>query len=207
MAALDTLLYNHIANQTEMASSRGICSIVTLIHDENFIAKELALTTIANISENGYYLWIANVRTGAVAALVALLRDGTSAQQSCSLRVIRNVITFKYLELIAAGGVEPLVNLLDSGNAWRQEAAASVLRIVAENGKGSKIIKAGGVPHILALLGSDSMAAQEAATLLRYLTCNNSTKAKVARAGAIPKLILLLDDDDDTVIEAATEMW
>lgn len=117
VGALAALASKHKANQAEMARVGGMRPIVALIHNKNFTAKELAVTTSANLAEDDRYPRNVTLSAMDITALVALLRDGTDTQQTCSLVAIRNVIKDGYREFIVAGGVELLVDLLGSEDA------------------------------------------------------------------------------------------
>ena len=101
--------------------------------------------------------------------------------------------------IAAAGGIPPLVALVESASDATKKSAAAALQSLAVNDQNqAAIAAAGGIPPLVALVTSGSDTAKKsAAGALQSLAVNDRNKAAIAAAGGIPPLVALVTSGSD----------
>ena len=105
-----------------------------------------------------------------------------------------------------AGGIPPLVALLQSGTDGQKEAALGALRNLSVNAENKvTIAQAGAIAPLVVLTQSGTAGQKEtAAIVLQNLSANNAeNQVAIAKAGGIPPLVALLQSGTDGQKEAA----
>jgi len=150
------------------------------------------------------------VRAGAVVPLVGLMTDNSKEAQLYAIVALRTLAceTENIPAIAKEGGIEPMVDLLDTGTAEIRAHAAAGLRIVARGSQQGRldIVRAGGIQvlvHALRSNGSSEVQANAAAALANLVADvpeNAQAAAGLAReaseAGAIGPLICLLASEN-----------
>ncbi|GLC67068.1 hypothetical protein PLESTF_000511500 [Pleodorina starrii] len=159
--------------------------------------------------------WLALVMCGSInrfgaqgaeiTRLVGLLDSRTAKIQ---IKAARSLMTLAANDanraaISQAGGIPPLVKLLDSSDTGVQQWAAGALSNLAYENDANRvaIAQAGGIPTLVKLLdSSDNGVQQWAAGALAKRACeNNNNRAAIAQAGGIPPLVKLLNSSDTGV--------
>ena len=146
---------------------------------------------------------------GVLPSLVSmLLRDDNPGEQHVAVLTLGTLAmnAGNQLNIVEAGAIKPLVQLLKDSLVEFHHPAAEALGFLAEHcGVGARIIAAGGLRPLLHLLGSNTVAVQQSAVeLVRMLACENSNP--VAAAGAIPLMVQLLASSSADVQEEAAQV-
>jgi len=143
---------------------------------------------------------------------LAEMLGGTDAEAEASAMALREMSTnWNDKTLITkAGGILPLVALLQKGTDLAKEAAAGALENLADAAAAAadrdEVSRAGAIPPLVALLENGTDKAKEnAARALWNLAQNSDNVLSIAKAGAIRPLVALLEKKgtDDLAKEAA----
>ena len=130
----------------------------------------------------------------------------TLGSSACGVDVVR-------MDVVQAGILEPLLELMDKGTPASKEAAAYALRHLSSGNflrtaydNPSAIVMAGGIPHLVALVreGTTALQKEHAAATLCCLASKMDNRTAVAKEGAIPPLIALIrDGTEEQSLQAA----
>jgi len=128
------------------------------------------------------------------------VRNGTSDEKLHSAIALLNLVegNERNQKLVAdAGGVHPLVALVNGGNAdQKTRAAAALARLAWNNARNQKLVAdAGGVPPLVVLVrAGNSDQVLEAAAALSVLSMHPLNKQRIVDAGGVSPLISLVLD-------------
>jgi len=148
-----------------------------------------------------------------IAQLIAELKQGTNGQKEKAARVLGTLASneVNQITIAKAGGIAPLVTIVQSGNARQKKEAAAALWNLAANNDNNKIsiAKAGGIAPLVTLVQSGNDAQKEkAAGALWNLAVNNDNQISIAVAGGIAPLVTLVQSGNDAQKEkAAGALW
>lgn len=171
-------------NRFRIANTDAITHLVGLLNHHSDTVAAAAAHTLRMM-----FAYISD--TGAIPALVELLRrPGTQAAACWALANLAMIATNR-IAIEEAGAIVPIIAILQSHG----EAAASALRNLAVRTENNAAIAlAGAVRPLVSLLeshhGNGTNAA--AAGALSNLAKDNDAQQEIAEAGAIPKLVPLL---------------
>ena len=147
---------------------------------------------------------VAIAEAGGVPALIGLLRCVNTTCKEGAVRALSALAlnARNKAQIIAEGGIPPLVEMLSSSStpaagmaAGHHEAAAGALRMIALNSSEAQIAiaAAGGIPPLIQLTRSGTPAAQEiAAWTLWNLAGSGDNALIIVTRGGIPPLVELL---------------
>ncbi|XP_010907743.1 U-box domain-containing protein 4 [Elaeis guineensis] len=146
--------------------------------------------------------------TGAIPALVPLLRSADSAAQENAATALFNLSLedSNRLAIAGAGAVKPLVYALRTGTvAAKQNAACAILRLSMAEENRAGIGASGAIPALVALLrGGTSRGKKDALTAL-YKLCSGErrNKERAVEAGAAAPLVALVAERGGGTAEKA----
>ena len=188
-------------NRLNITESGGICPLVLLLGCDNPKAREHAEAALVRLS-----IEIAN-REIIIKQLVSMLSDsGSEAAQEQAAAALANLArdsTDNRTSIVDAGGIVPLLALLESNSQKAKENAASALtQLCATRANQDAIAEAGGIQLLVGVLASSSSNVKEtsAVTLCSLAACaiwelsknHRANQLAVAEAGAINPLVSML---------------
>ena len=197
-------------SQKASAMAGGISPLVALLKDGladgRLEAQEYALWSLSLVTDTNSRTTI--VQEGCIKLLVTCLRAGQismSAQEhaACVLATVARDSEV-HSEIVAEGGIEPLVSLLNLASTGAKKHAANALaRLAASAEETQNAIAAGGAiaPLLQWLKDPDSRGASGrptglpdlAARALDAIACGNQdTCAQIISAGAVAPLVVML---------------
>ena len=170
--------------------------------------RQEAMTALANIALNAA-IRAKIVAAGGIAALVALMRKGTTGGQvtaGCVWDLARALDSLardnaaNRAAIVDAAAVDPLVALLTNGSTGdREQAARELANFALCDTIQEAIADAGAIPPLVALVTSGAAGEQEeAARALRFLAHNDATIPQIVAAGAVEPLVALARDAESS---------
>ena len=190
-------------NAGPVAAAGGVPRLVQLLKSSSADVLEEAVEALRIIScDDGIKAQVASA--GAIPLLAGLLRTSGSikVQQAAALTLGNQIFTPQpdgeienevavQSEIVAAGAVEPLIQMLRSGPEERQAAAAHALVCLSVNNSGAQaqIAAAGAIAPLICLLKAPGSAVLHARAALVLANLAPSYATAVVRAGALPVLV------------------
>ena len=185
--------------------------------------RQEAMTALANIALNAA-IRAKIVAAGGIAALVALMRKGTTGGQVTAVCVCDLAPALDSLArdnaanraaIVDAAAVDPLVALLTNGSTGdREQAARELANFALCDTIREAIVDAGAIPPLVELVRNGAAGGQEeAARALQSLACDdallnrddanlvargNANVAAIVAAGAVEPLIALARDAESS---------
>ena len=197
LASLD----GDVSHQKPVIASGCIPPLVAMLNNSSAAAQAFASQALGNAAAyDAIEGQAAIVKAGAVPRLLQLLGVGkaqTPAAGAIAKLCERNRTI--QLRVAEAGGIAPLLSLLNCRNKDAQVAAAAALAEVARDNEDTQaaISKAGGIGPLLALLVSryPSVQSKGALALGELARTNADNQGAIARMGGLKTLVSLLDLD------------
>ncbi|CAI5483711.1 unnamed protein product [Closterium sp. Yama58-4] len=129
--------------------------------------------------------------------MVEALNFGSGVDRRAAVRDIRTAIKGcpeNKAQLVQLGGIEPLVEVIESDDLEAAEhAVAALMNLSLHWNASGEIVRAGGIPALVGMLNHGTAASQgNAAATLFALSKEDDHKLMVRASGAIPALISLL---------------
>ncbi|GJP64015.1 hypothetical protein CLOP_g21049 [Closterium sp. NIES-67] len=129
--------------------------------------------------------------------MVEALNFGSGVDRRAAVRDIRAAIKGcpeNKAQLVQLGGIEPLVEVIESDDLEAAEhAVAALMNLSLHWNASGEIVRAGGIPALVGMLNHGTSASQgNAAATLFALSKEDDHKLMVRASGAIPALISLL---------------
>ena len=171
--------------------------------------RQEAMTALANIALNAA-IRAKIVAAGGIAALVALMRKGTTGGQvtvGCVWDLARALDSLardnaaNRAAIVDAAAVDPLVALLTNGSTGEQEQAVRALANFSLcDTIREAIVDAGAIPPLVALVTNGAAGGQRGAVcvLENLATDNSRNQAAIVAAGAVGPLIALARDAESS---------
>ena len=171
--------------------------------------RQEAMTALANIALNAA-IRAKIVAAGGIAALVALMRKGTTGGQvtvGCVWDLARALDSLardnaaNRAAIVDAAAVDPLVALLTNGSTGEQEQAVRALANFSLcDTIREAIVDAGAIPPLVALVTNGAAGGQRGAVcvLENLATDNSRNQAAIVAAGAVRPLIALARDAESS---------
>ena len=194
-------LANHAGNRLSITDAGGIGPLVLLLGSTNSGAREHAEGALVRLSiEN------AN-RELIIHKLVSMLHDkgnGGEEQAAAALANLASDSADNRKSIVEAGGIAPLLSLLESTSPGARENAISAISQLAHNATIQRAIaEEGGVPLLANTLVASSSNVKEmisgsrlyslsAFAVAQLARGNRDTQLALADAGAIPPLVAML---------------
>ena len=209
-AALGRLGFWIRDDRATIVEESDIPPLVALVtNGPNPRGRQEAMTALANIALNAA-IRAKIVAAGGIAALVALMRKGTTGGQVTALCVCYLAPALDSLArdnaanraaIVDAAAVDPLVALLTNGSTGEQEQAVRALANFSLcDTIREAIVDAGAIPPLVALVTSGAAGGQRGAVcvLENLATDNSRNQAAIVAAGAVGPLIALARDAESS---------
>ena len=198
-------------HRVAIAQAGAIAPLVTLLRSGTDAQKWIAASTLGFLAHDAEHR-VLIAQAGAIAPLVTLLQSGTDGQGAAAA-VLRNLAygsfdrqkkhaaaALRNKNAIAqAGGIAPLVALVQSGTDGQKDTAAGALwNLSFAAGNKVAIAQAGGIAPLVTLLqrGTDGQK-ESAAGALATLALHAENQVLIAQAGAIAPLVTLMQSGTD----------
>ena len=210
---LTTLLGSDLAATQESAMAALLCMashpnstvtvvkrLVGVLNGKNTAAQLKAAQALAVLAGRSSANRSTIVHAGAIVPLVGLLGNGQRADKNTpperAAAVLADLarISESKVEIPRAGGIAPLVIMLDSSCKDAQTFAACALRYlsVAADNKNDIVLK-GGIQRFVNLLSTGTLEGQRhAANALWQVATSSDNKAAIVSAGGISPLVALM---------------
>ena len=195
--------------QAGILKAGAIAPLVAMLKGGSAAAQASAAQALANAAlsdpESGQR---AIVKAGAVPLLLALLVSGkASLAAACALAKLAMRNAANQAAIMSAGGIAPLLALLNGGNNGAHVQAAAALAELARDNLQTQaaIAKAGGIGPLLALLSSTKSQSQAQAmnALAQLARHNRDNQDAIARQRGVRTLVSLLDaPNSDATVQA-----
>ena len=170
-----------MGNRVAITDAGGIGPLVTLLGSDNSTTQKHAKGVLVRLSIES-----AN-RALIITKLVEMLNDqGTSAasaqeQAAAAIANLASDSTENRVSIVDAGGIEPLISLLETGSPKAKENSIAAISQLAESESiQRRIATAGGIPLLANTLASSSNAKELMASAQLYTLAANAL-AKLAR--------------------------
>ena len=186
-------------NRLLITESGGIGPLVLLLGCDNPKAREHAEDALVRLS-----IEIAN-REAIIKQLVSMLADAGSAAQEQAAAALANLArdsTDNRTSIVEAGGIQPLLNLLEgNSNRAKENSASAITHLCATRDNQDAIAEAGGVPLLVSVLAASSASKETSSIMLCSLAAkavwqlakdHESNQLLIAEAGAITPLVSML---------------
>ena len=209
-AALGRLGFWIRDDRATIVEESDIPPLVALVtNGPNPRGRQEAMTALANIALNAA-IRAKIVAAGGIAALVALMRKGTTGGQVTALCVCYLAPALDSLArdnaanraaIVDAAAVDPLVALLTNGSTGEQEQAVRALANFSLcDTIREAIVDAGAIPPLVALVTNGAAGGQRGAVcvLENLATDNSRNQAAIVAAGAVGPLIALARDAESS---------
>ena len=189
-----------VSHQKALIKAGCIGPLVAMLSRGSAAAQAFASQALGNAASYDKEIGQnAIVKAGAVPHLIKLLSEGkaqTHAAGALAKLAMHNPAVQS--AIAAAGGIAPLLSLLNGRDTNAQVQAAFALSEMARDNESTQrmVAKAGGIGPLLALLASRSGAAQSKgmAALAQLARGNVDNQDAIARMGGVKPLVQLLDD-------------
>ena len=187
--------------------------LVTVLDLRNANAQLRAAGALAALSSRNVTYRNAIYEAGAIPPLVRQLGDGLRVENdtpqeraACVLADLARSGDSKE-DIVAAGGVLPLVRMLGSASHKAQTAACVVMCHLACNGEYKiEIVISGGIKRLVEVLATENREARRPATgALAQLADCSENKMEIVQNNGIPLLVQVMRDDPQTQ-ESAVEV-
>ena len=204
LAALDA----DISHQQSIIKAGAIPPLVAMLNGGSAAAQAFAAQTIANAAAYSAEAQRAIAKAGSIPLLLGLLGAGKAQKPAASaLATLSHDNKEIQAEITEAGGIAPLLALLNGIDIEAQVSAADALSKMACDNVQTQaaIAKVGGIAPLLALLSSRSAAAQAKgmAALAQLSRNNRDNQDAIAKMAGIKPLIQLLESTSDDVASHA----
>ena len=185
--------------------------LIGLFTDDRMLMREQAATALSKIALKNDETRVAVTQAGAVKPLILLLdahKQSELVQQSAALGLSElSVDPAARDEIVAEGGIEPLVQSLSNDSTWAKTYAAQALARMAKGHSETQnaICDAGAIKPLVQLLdGKESAEAQEeAAGALFALSDHERSREEITRCDGIGWLVMLLGCNNPNAREHA----
>nr|GME04060.1 U-box domain-containing protein 4-like isoform X1 [Ipomoea batatas] len=178
-------------NRVVIANSGAISVLVSLLHSEDTIVQENAVTAILNLSinDNNKYA-IANA--DAIEPLVHVLETGTpEAKENAAATLFSiSVIEDCKMKIGRSGAINALVNLLGNGTPrGKKDAATALFNLSILHENKARIVQAGAVKHLIELMDPAAALIDKAVAVLSNLSSIHPGRIAIGQEGGISVLV------------------
>ena len=192
------------SNQKTVLDDEGVDPLVACLTSTKAVTRQQAAAALACLALENEKAQTAIAQKGGIKPLIAIVKqtlgdepEAASAREHAAAALAQlAAVTGNRDEIVESGGIEPLVMLLENGDALTQKFAAAAVARLGTNQKqnAANIAKAGAIPSLVALLGGKSgdAAQEEAAGALYALADDDGNRVSITEAGGIGPLVILL---------------
>lgn len=197
-----------------MAATSDIPALVRSLNSGSRVAQLQAVNQLGELAAGSAAQCAAIAAAGAVPPLVQLIGGSSNtAVQTPAAQLLQLVVEKGRLSrdaIMAAGGMAPLVALLEQGRPLARGTAACALSWLARQDEqcSSDIVAAGAVGPLVQLLQCNNTVAQaQAASALQHIAaCSEQLSRAIWEAGAVPLLVRLIPTLEDKAVFALGAM-
>ncbi|KAK1412621.1 hypothetical protein QVD17_34014 [Tagetes erecta] len=189
------LAKNDTENRILIGQSGVIQPLVSLLHSNQKLTQEHAVTALLNLSINGNIKSMI-AESGAVEPLIHVLKTGnTCAKENAAAALFSLSLLEDYRSKIGrSGAVKPLVDLLGSGTLrGKKDAATALFNLSIFHENKARIIQAGAVKYLVELMDPETQMVDKAVALLSNLASVPEGCLVIAREGGIPLLVEVVE--------------
>ena len=198
-------------NQNTVEQAGGVQPLIDSIADERTLMREQAAAALAKLTLDNDDTRSAVTKAGAVSPLIKLLDPEAQSElvrQNAALGLSElSVDPMARDEIVAEGGIDPLVRSLSEQGIWTKTYASTALARMAKSHAETQsvICLAGAIKPLVGLLdGSESSEAQEeAAGALFALSDHEPSRKEITKCDGIGWLVLLLGCNNSKAREHA----
>ena len=203
-------------NQAVVAEAGGVQPLIDQLSDNRKFVQEQAAAALAKLAHDNEDTRSAIAKQGGVMPLIHLLRPSDEADPHAMDTVHENAVeALANLaaapaardEIVSAGGIPPIVQLLQSKTQNAKRFAALALARLSRDHEATQVViaQAGAITFLVALLdGHEGSDAQEAsASAILALSENKSNRLNITESGGIGFLVMLLGCNNPTAREHA----
>ena len=216
-AVISKLVSDSKENVEGVAAQGGIPRFVTLLTSTSMQAQAYAAAVLAIVCQSSDENHRAVLASGCVPLLVQMLTQGGFAEARAEAAAALANLSMDHektgvaqREVVGAGAVQPLVELLhvDHSRAQRKSAVA-LMHLAADNRAHQDAVRlAGGIQRLVNLLsdtGREDVQAAGAAALAELASGNKENQTAIADVDGLPRLVRLLQEASmDRAVEAAS---
>ena len=216
-AVVSKLVLDSKENVEGVATQGGIPRFVTLLTSTSMQAQAYAAAVLASVCQSSDENHRAVLAAGCVPLLVQMLTQGgfadaraEAAAALANLSMDRERTGVAQREIVGAGAVQPLVELLDVDHSRAQrKSAVAIMHLAADNRAHQDAVRlAGGVQRLVNLLSDtarEDVQAAGAAALAELASGNKENQTAIADVDGLPRLVRLLQKASmDRAVEAAS---
>ncbi|KAJ0512546.1 putative U box domain, armadillo-like helical, Zinc finger, RING/FYVE/PHD-type [Helianthus annuus] len=189
------LAKNNMENRILIGQSGAIQPLVSLLHSNQKLTQEHAVTALLNLSINGNIKSMI-AESGAVEPLIHVLETGnTCAKENAAAALFSLSLLEEYrVKIGQSGAVKPLVDLLGSGTLrGKKDAATALFNLSIFHENKARIIQAGAVRYLVELMDPETQMVDKAVALLSNLASVPEGCLVIAREGGIPLLVEVVE--------------
>lgn len=208
--------------ERKKSSTGEITEVAMAATDDDKGRIDIWVTNLAESKKNGHKDAIWGLRSltressmnrdyiahkGAIPVVVAVLKRSQDTEiRKHAVTLLFNLSIKAHLKdvIMAAGAVEPIVEVLKSGDNEARENAAAALFSLSSKGQNRVLIgnHKEAIPALVQLLIDGTRRGKlDALNAIFDLSISNENKAKAVEAGVIPPLVRLLTDKDLNLID------
>ncbi|KAK9067543.1 hypothetical protein SSX86_011654 [Deinandra increscens subsp. villosa] len=189
------LAKNNMENRILIGQSGAIQPLVSLLHSNQKLTQEHAVTALLNLSINGNIKSMI-AESGAVEPLIHVLETGNMcAKENAAAALFSLSLLEEYrVKIGQSGAVKPLVDLLGSGTLrGKKDAATALFNLSIFHENKARIIQAGAVKYLVELMDPETQMVDKAVALLSNLASVPEGCLVIAREGGIPLLVEVVE--------------
>ncbi|XP_076928070.1 U-box domain-containing protein 3-like [Bidens hawaiensis] len=189
------LAKNNMENRILIGQSGAIQPLISLLHSNQKLTQEHAVTALLNLSINGNIKSMI-AESGAVVPLIYVLETGnTCAKENAAAALFSLSLLEEYrVKIGQSGAIKPLVDLLGSGTLrGKKDAATALFNLSIFHENKARIIQAGAVKYLVELMDPETQMVDKAVALLSNLSSVPEGCLVIAREGGIPLLVEVVE--------------
>ncbi|XP_076925554.1 U-box domain-containing protein 4-like [Bidens hawaiensis] len=189
------LAKNNMENRILIGQSGAIQPLISLLHSNQKLTQEHAVTALLNLSINGNIKSMI-AESGAVEPLIDVLETGnTCAKENAATALFSLSLLEEYrVKIGQSGAIKPLVDLLGSGTLrGKKDAATALFNLSIFHENKARIIQAGAIKYLVELMDPEIQMVDKAVALLSNLASVPEGCLVIAREGGIPLLVEVVE--------------
>ncbi|XP_031123641.1 U-box domain-containing protein 4-like [Ipomoea triloba] len=178
-------------NRVVIANFGAISALVSLLHSEDTIVQENAVTAILNLSINDNNKY-AIAKADAIEPLVHVLETGSpEAKENAAATLFSiSVIEDCKMKIGRSGAINALVNLLGNGTPrGKKDAATALFNLSILHENKARIVQAGAVKHLIELMDPAAALIDKAVAVLSNLSSIHPGRIAIGQEGGISVLV------------------
>lgn len=195
-AEIRHLTINSIENRVHIGRSGAIPPLLSLLHSEEQVTQEHAVTALLNLSISELNK-AKIVEAGAIEPLVHVLNTGNDRAKENSAATLFSLSVLQVnRERVGQcnAAIRALVNLLGKGTfRGKKDAASALFNLSITHENKARIVQAKAVKYLVEMLEPDYEMVDKAVALLANLSAVGEGRQAIVREGGIPLLVETVD--------------